>query len=165
MLDRFSIHRGHFAVDTSRQHLDNFICRDLVLDSFSTPLDPSSFMFSIYKLQRDFLSFLFDLSRHKITSLSPKHFSITLFIFPPHSSVWSLHFYFSMISFLSFYHTFHAFWPNFWGFSKLMKFLWNFWYGFCLNDLKCSCIASHLHFNNDSCILDVCLLYWNDVCW
>ena len=29
-----------------------------------------------------------------------------------------------------------------------MKFLWNFWDGFCVNDPKCSCIASHLHFNN-----------------
>ena len=27
-----------------------------------------------------------------------------------------------------------------------MKFLQNFWFGFCLNDLKCSCITSHLHF-------------------
>ena len=47
---------------------------------------------------------------------------------------------------------------KFWGFSKLMRFLQNFWVEFCLNDLICSCIASHLHFNNDSCILDVCLL-------
>ena len=32
-----------------------------------------------------------------------------------------------------------------------------FWVGFCLNEFKSSCISSHLHFNNDSCILDVCL--------
>ena len=51
-------------------------------------------------------------------------------------------------------HAFHAFRSRFWvflkifgGFSKLMKFLWNFWDGFCVNDPKCSCITSHLHFN------------------
>ena len=54
---------------------------------------------------------------------------------------------------------------NFWGFSKLMKFLWNFWDGFCVNDPKCSFIASHLHYNNVSFILDVCLLCCNVVCW
>ena len=39
-----------------------------------------------------------------------------------------------------------------------MKFFLNFWDGFCQNDVKCSCIASHLHYNNVSYILDVCLL-------
>ena len=29
-----------------------------------------------------------------------------------------------------------------------MKFLQNFWVGFCLNGFKTSCIASHLHYNN-----------------
>ena len=28
-----------------------------------------------------------------------------------------------------------------------MKFWWNFWVGLCLNDPKCSCIASHFHYN------------------
>ena len=49
-----------------------------------------------------------------------------------------------------------------WDFSKLMEFLWNFWDGHCENGFKSSCIASHLHYNNVSCILDVCLLCWND---
>ena len=49
-----------------------------------------------------------------------------------------------------------------WGFSKLMEFLWNFWDGFCENGFKSPCIASHLHYNTVSCILDVCLLCWND---
>ena len=60
-------------------------------------------------------------------------------------------------------------WPNFLGFlknigffSKLMEFLWNFCDGLCENGSKSSCIASHLHYNNVSCILDVCLLCWND---
>ena len=44
-----------------------------------------------------------------------------------------------------------------------MKFLWNFWDGFCLNDHLCSCIASHFHFHNVSCILDVYSICWNDV--
>ena len=33
-----------------------------------------------------------------------------------------------------------------------MKFWWNFWNVFCVNDPKCSSIASHLHYNNVSCI-------------
>ena len=34
-----------------------------------------------------------------------------------------------------------------------MKLLWNFWDGFCIFDLKTSCIAYYLHYNNVSCIL------------
>ena len=34
-----------------------------------------------------------------------------------------------------------------------MRFLQNFWDGFSSFDLKTSCIASHLHYNNVSCIL------------
>ena len=59
--------------------------------------------------------------------------------------------------FIHFDLTFGVF-ENFGGFSKLMKFLWNFWDGFCLNNLKCSCIVSHLQFHNVSCIIVVCLL-------
>ena len=59
--------------------------------------------------------------------------------------------------FISFDLTFEVF-ERFWNFSKLMRFSQNFWDGFCSNDLKNSCIASHLHFNNVSCIIDVCLL-------
>ena len=47
---------------------------------------------------------------------------------------------------------------KFWGFSKLMKVLCNFWVRCYLNEFKTSCIASHMHYNNVSCILDVCLL-------
>ena len=43
-----------------------------------------------------------------------------------------------------------------------MKVLWNFWDGLCLNGFKTLCIASHLHYNHDSCILDMCLLSCND---
>ena len=45
-----------------------------------------------------------------------------------------------------------GFLKDFWGFSKLMRFLWNFWVGFCLNDPICSCIASHLHSHNVLCV-------------
>ena len=31
-----------------------------------------------------------------------------------------------------------------------------------MNDPKCSCFASYLHYNNVSCILDLCLLCCND---
>ena len=43
-----------------------------------------------------------------------------------------------------------------------MECLWNFWALLCENGSKSSCIASYLHYNNVSCILDVCLLCWND---
>ena len=36
------------------------------------------------------------------------------------------------------------------------------WDGLCENELKSSCITSHLPYNTVSCILDVCLLCWND---
>ena len=46
---------------------------------------------------------------------------------------------------------------NIWGFWKLMSILWNFWVGYCVFDVICSCILLHLHFHNVSCIIDVCL--------
>ena len=39
-----------------------------------------------------------------------------------------------------------------------MKALCNFWVGCYLNEFKTSCITSHKHYNNISCILGVCLL-------
>ena len=44
------------------------------------------------------------------------------------------------------------------GFSKLMNVLCNFWVGCYLIEFKTSCIASHEHYNNVACILDVRLL-------
>ena len=51
---------------------------------------------------------------------------------------------------------------NFCGFSKLMKYCWNF--GLVFKDLflKTSCIALHLHYNNIIMHLDLCILF---VCW
>ena len=129
--------------------------------------------FSIYMLQHDFLSFLFDLSQQKITSLSPKHFSITPFIFPIHPLVWSLHFYSGMIFFLSFYHTFHALWPNFWvffffffwkflGFFKIdevfLKFLGWFLFKWSTMFMHCITFAFLTMFMNFRCVFT--LLQW-----
>ena len=50
-------------------------------------------------------------------------------------------------------HAFHTldlgFWvfENFLGFFKIDEVFVNFWVGLCLIDCKCSCIASHLHYN------------------
>ena len=138
---------------------------------FLIPLDPSRIMVFYIEIQRDFSLIFLDLSRLFLTPHLPKHPSLTLNLFPTQSSASRLISFSSMILFLSFNHAFHLLWPNFWGFwkilgfSKLMRFLQTFWVGCCLNDLKCSCIASHLDFNNVSCILDVYLLCWNHVCW
>ena len=50
----------------------------------------------------------------------------------------------------------------FWGFSKLVEFLWNFWDGLYENGSKSSCITSYLHYSNVSCIIGVCLLCWTN---
>ena len=70
-----------------------------------------------------------------------------------------------MTSTSSLSHTFHAFRPRFWGFSKILGFLsfsWNFLVWFREIVDIWSCIAFSLHYNNVSCILDMCawLLLW-----
>ena len=68
-------------------------------------------------------------------------------------------------------HAFHALDLGFWvfenilGFFKIDEVFAKFWDGFRIIDSNLSCIASHLHYNNVSCILDVCLLCYNVVCW
>ena len=57
--------------------------------------------------------------------------------------------------------TFGIFW-KFLGFFKIDKALWNFLDGLCENGFKSSCIALHLHYDNVSYILNVCLPCWND---
>ena len=54
---------------------------------------------------------------------------------------------------------------KFLSFSKLMNVLCNFWVGCYLIEFKTSCIASHEHCNNVSCIIDVCFIFCNVVCW
>jgi len=46
-------------------------------------------------------------------------------------------------------------------FLKIDEYFVDFWVGFCLFDVICSCIALHLHFQNVSCILDVCFYVGN----
>ena len=49
--------------------------------------------------------------------------------------------------------------PSFWVFEfflGFLRFLWNFWVGLCWFVVICSCIASSLHYNNVSCILELC---------
>ena len=54
--------------------------------------------------------------------------------------------------------------PRFWGFwnilgyFKIDELLLKFWDGFCLHDLKTSCIASHMYYNYIFMHLDVCYI-------
>ena len=116
----------------SRQHLDRFICRELVLERFSIALDPSSFVFLYIVSARFFFffSFLSDLSRQKLSFLSPIQFSLNLYTFPTWFSAQTLCSSCGMISFLSFYYEFHSFWPRFLGFLKNFGIFEN-WWGFC----------------------------------
>ena len=169
MLDRYSIASRSIEVTLLWTPLDSFIWRELKLD---TSQSIELCVFYIYIYLRDFFlsHFIQSLLTEKRPSLFQTPLTHTLHL--PYSffglkSDFSL--LYDLLSYI--YHAFHLFWPNFWGFwkilglSKLMKFLWNFWDKFCLNDLKCSCIALLLHFNNVSCIIDVCSICWNDVCW
>ena len=114
--------------------------------------------------------YLISFDRNSLLSLpnsSNSTSSHSLLDFQPKSSflhlVWS---YFSLVSCISFlFYLSFGFLKSFWGFSKLMRLLQNFWVDFCLNEFKSSCIASHLHFNKYSCIfrcvftlLQVCML-------
>ena len=94
----------------------------------------------------------------------PKHIFLAQYFFPKSFLAsrsiffsWYVDFSLFLMHFISSNLTFGIFY-KLWGFSKLMEFLWNFWDGPCENGFKSSCIASHLHYNNGSCILDVCLL-------
>ena len=140
-------------MDTSR-HLS--ICRALLLfykkdlGNFSLCLLDLSWLFSVFFTSQT-LSSLLKPSTHVVFDLVSNHL------------VWSLY----LLFFMHFMHLGlgFGFLKFFWGFSKLMKLLWNFWDGCCLNEFKTSCIASQLHYNNVSCILDVCLLCCYVVCW
>ena len=118
-----------------------------------TPLNPSSFMTFLYirpawfffiSPQSPSIVFFFSSSQTSLSHSKPQtqvffslkeHFLLLVCLFFIHSSCIS------------------HFLPNFWvsdenlGFSKLLGFSHYFWVGFCENDFKSSCIASHLHFN------------------
>ena len=107
-------------------------------------------------------SHFLDLSRSVRTCSPPKSLFLTPNIFPKwFSSVFKV--FSSLGKFLfSHLHAFHVLKPRFWGFSKLMCYCWNFGMGFCLNEFKISCIASHKHYDSIIMHLDVCKLI---VCW
>ena len=170
MLDSFSIHRIPFAVDTSQQILDNSSTTNSRVLKLDTSWSIELYVFLYIRFNAIFSHFSPIFLDKKSYLPLPKQFT-------SHSSssplilrsnpciftlVWSS-FYPLIIHFMHSDLTFGVF-ENFWGFSKLMKYLWNFWDGFCLNEFKSSCIASHLHYNNVSCILDVYLLCWIVVC-
>ena len=120
-----------------------------------TPLNLSRIMFFYILDLRNCLSFLLDLSWQKITFLSLKLFSLNLFIFPTHSSVFSLHFFTGMISFLAFNHTFHAFWPRFWYFLKTFGVFRNWWsFGEIFGLGYVYMILNVMHFNTLALQLD-----------
>ena len=66
-----------------------------------------------------------------------------------------------IMHFISFDLTFWDFWKIL-GFFKIDEVFVKFLVWALLNDFKWSCIASHFHYNNFSCILDVCLPCCND---
>ena len=81
------------------------------------------------------------------------------------SSLGKLLIYFIYMHFMSWnlgFGFFFFFFFNFWGFSKLKKYCWNF--GLVFEDLilQTSCIALHLHYNIIIMYLNVCNLF---VCW
>ena len=136
-----------------------------------TALDPLRIMNFYLKGQRDFSFTFLDLSRYFLTSHLPKHLSFTPNLFPKCSSISRSFLFSSKTLSHSFLNAFHLLWPNFrgllknLGFFKIKEVLEKFCDRFCIFDPKWSCIASHLHYNNVPCILDVCLLICKLVCW
>ena len=94
----------------------------------------------------------------------PKHLSLTQNFIPKGSSTLILFFFIGKVINPFLHHAFHIsdltfgiFLINLGIFQKILSFCEIFGTGFYLNDFKSSCIALHLHYNNVSCILDVCL--------
>ena len=178
MLDSFSIatsiHRDLLAVDTSWQMLDSSSIdktRVLILDtSWSVEnyvfLYIGSMQFSLIFLRTLSIDSLF--SHSKTPQTQPLHLPYLFFgLF--------IAFFTSMISFLAFNHTFHAFWPWFWVFffffinflvffeidEVLAKFLgWVLLKWFLKHHaLYHTCIITIF-----SCIIHVCYICWFAVC-
>ena len=174
MLDSFLIHRDPLTVDTSRQILDSSsttFLRILNLDTSQHLLICWDLLLFYIKVLCDFSSFLLNLSRLFLVFSPPKHSHLSQKLQPTWFSAFSCLKSLSMISLSFILHAFHAFRSRFWvfeiflGFFKIDEVFVKFLGWFCINDPKCSCIASHLHYNNVSCILDVCLLCCNILCW
>ena len=159
-------------MNTSRHLLDSCICRPFLKLDTSQHLYLSRNSEVLYipsvQFQISFSSISLDcfVSFH-LPNLSLSLQTSSLRIFRPRSSFSSLgkgpNPSFSCISCI--WPKFLEFFENFGIFSKLMKFLWNFWDGFCIFILKhhalhLICIITMFH-----AFLDVCLLCCKHVWW
>ena len=157
LVDRSSFYSCVFALFLNT-FLDSCICRrffflntflDRWLDT-SRHLYLSRFIEDLYTLSSRFGSYFFNLSRPIRTCSSPKHYlshskPLPKWFFQASSNFSSLG---KLL--ISFIYMHFMFWnlgfgvfKNFWGFSKLMSYCWNFGMGFYLNEFKISCIALH----------------------
>ena len=131
--------------------------RHLYRSRFTKPLYIGSVRsgFSFHSISLSIAScFLFPNLSHSLQTSSSRFLqAFTRFFFfhlVSFKSLVFMHFHVSKLGFGVF--------ENFWDFSKLMKFWWNFWVGICLCDLKTSCITSHVHYNSIIMHLVVCKL-------
>ena len=159
-----------------RQILDSCICRRCfsghlswqMSQHLSTPLSVKIYWTLIYRFCAIWFSFLSISLSIALSPLLPNHSLSLQTSFPSDFQAFS-RFSLHLVCFLSLIYMHFMFWnlgfgvfENFWGFSKLMSYWWNFGMGFCLNEFKISCIASHKHYNSIIMHLDVCKLI---VCW
>ena len=143
-------------MDNSRHLLNSCICRHFKAWYLLICWELLSFYI---KGSHDFRSHFLDLSRFLCVFSPPKPLSFTPNLFL--KDFWPRLIFLLLVRSL-FFHFFMHFifcdltfgvWWKLWGFSQPKRFLQNFWDEFCIFDLKTSCIASHLHYNNVSCIL------------
>ena len=149
-----ALNSRHFSRQMSR-HLSQHLSTHLSVEIYWTSI------YRFYAIRFSFLSIA-------LSSLLPNHSRSLQTSFPSDFQAFSS-FFLHLVSFFSLIYMHFMFWnlgfgvfENFWGFSKLMSFCWNFGMGFCLNEFKISCIASHKHYNSIIMHLDVCKLI---VCW
>ena len=142
--------------------LDTF-STDAFVDVFSlTPLSIEIYWTSIYRFRVIRFSFISSSLSIALSPHLPNHSLSLQTSFPSDFqafSRFSLHLVclFSLIYMhLMFWNLGFGVFEKFWGFSKLMSYWWNFGMGFCLNEFKISCIASHKHYNSIIMHLDVC---------
>ena len=143
-------------------YLDTF-STDAFVDVFSlTPLFIEIYWTSIYRFRVIRFSFISISLSMALSPHLPNHSLSLQTSFPSDFqafSRFSLHLVclFSLIYMhLMFWNLGFGVFEKFWGFSKLMSYWWNFGMGFCLNEFKISCIASHKHYNSIIMHLDVC---------
>ena len=152
-----------------RHLLDSYICLHLCCSTLvSTPLSVEIYCTSIYRFCVIRFSFLLISLSIALSPHLPNH-SLSLQTFFPSDFQAFSRFALHLVCLFSLIYMHFMFWnlgfrvfEKIWGFSKLMSYWWNFGMGFCLNEFKISCIASHKHYNSIIMHLDVCKLI---VCW